>query len=87
MSAPSMTLRPGERASIELPWRGGPGANFEWLKLVCGARTRPTFDRQSKKFLVARIHAQHVLEALIDEFGMVRVVQFGHASTTCVEKK
>lgn len=85
MTTPRMTLRPGERASIQLPWRGSSTANYDWLKEVCGERTRPLYDRQAKRFLVARPHAQHVLDALVDEFKQVLVVQYGHAATTCVE--
>lgn len=28
---PNMILKPDERASIDLPWRGDSRANFEWL--------------------------------------------------------
>lgn len=83
---PSVVLKPGERASINLPWRGTPNANYEWLKDVCGNRTRPKYDPTTKRFLVARVHAQHVLDALVEEYGRVIVIQFGHAATTCVEQ-
>ncbi|QEA29479.1 hypothetical protein FGL91_13480 [Microbacterium sp. CBA3102] len=86
MIQPNMVLKPGERASIDLPWRGSPSANYEWLKEIYGTRTRPTFDREAKRFLVARPHAQHVLDALVDEYDRVLVVQYGHAATTCVEQ-
>ena len=85
-TTPSMTLRPGERASIRLPWRGSPGANYEWLKEVCGSRTRPEYDTASKSFRVARPHAQHVLDALVAEYGKVILGQYGDAATTCVEQ-
>ena len=81
-----MTLKPGERASIELPWRGGPKANFEWLKAVCGTRTRPKYDKTTRQFLVARVHAKHVLDALVAEYESVLVTQYGHVATTCVEQ-
>ncbi|MGR4009867.1 hypothetical protein [Leucobacter sp. 1207-22] len=84
-SIPTVILKPNARAAIELPWRGSPRANFDWLKDVCGKRTRPEYDRQSKRFLVARPHTRHVLDALVDEYGEVLVHQFGYAATTCVE--
>lgn len=80
-----MILKPGERASIDLPWRGDSRANYEWLKAVCGSRTRPQYDPATKRFLVARVHAQHVLDALVEEYERVLVAQFGHTATTCVE--
>ena len=81
-----MILKPGERASIALPWRGSSNANYDWLKGVCGDRTRPKYDPATKRFLVARAHAQHVLNALVEEYGHVLVTQFGHTATTCVEQ-
>lgn len=86
MMRPNVVLRPGERASVELPWRGSPSANFEWLKEACGARTRPIFDRESKRFLVARPHVSHVIDALVDEYDQVLVVQYGDTASTCVEQ-
>lgn len=86
MHYPNMILKPGKRASIALPWRGSPSANFEWLKQVCGTRTRPAYDRKSKRFLVARNHTKHVLDALVAEYGAVEVTQYGNAKTTCVEQ-
>ena len=86
MARVSMILRPRERASIALPYRGSPRANFDWLKEVCGDRTRPRYDRSSRRFLVARPHAQHVLAALVDEFNQVFVTIYGYTRTTCVER-
>lgn len=68
-----------------LPYRGDPAANFRWLKGVCGARTRPVYNRETKEFEVAREHTQFVIDALIAEYRRVRVVQYGHARTTCVD--
>lgn len=82
---PSVILRPRERASIHLPWRGSPGANYAWLREVCGERTRPEYDREAKRFLVARAHTRYVLDAMVEEYGEVSVQQFGYAATTCVE--
>lgn len=82
---PNMILRPNERTSIALPWRGSGGANYARLREICGERTHPEYDRGSKRFLVARTHTQHVLDALVEEYGEVMVQQFGNASTTCVE--
>lgn len=86
MTRVNMILKPGERASIALPYRGNPSANFDWLKEVCGDRTRPQYDRASKRFRVARAHTQHVLAALVDEFSQVHVTIYGHTRTTCVEQ-
>ncbi len=83
---PHMILKPGERASINLPWRGSRSANYEWLKEVCGERTRPDFDHETKRFLVARLHARHVINALVNEFGQVLITQYGNTATTCVEQ-
>ncbi|QDZ14207.1 hypothetical protein [Humibacter ginsenosidimutans] len=80
-----MTLKPGRRASMWLPYRDDPGANFRWLKGVCGERTRPEYNRQTKEFEVAREHTQLVIDALVVEYRRVHVVQYGHARTTCVE--
>lgn len=83
---PSVILRPKSRAEIYLPWRGNPRANFEWLRCVCGDRTRPEYDRQSKRFYVARGHIQHIIQALVEEYGSVKVTQYGYRSTTCVQQ-
>lgn len=83
---PEVTLHPGERAIFKLPWRGSSGANYDWLKAICGERTRPKYDSESKSFLVARPHAQYVIDALVKEYGRVKVMQFGHTATTCVEQ-
>lgn len=83
---PEVTLSPGERAVFKLPWRGGSSANYEWLKAICGERTRPKYNPISKCFLVARPHAQYVIDALVKEYGQVKVTQYGHTSVTCVEK-
>jgi len=86
MAQPSIVLRPGRRASIFLPWRDSSSANFIWLKEVCGQRTRPTYNATTKRFEVARKHAQYVLDALVEEYGKVEVVQYGNIATTCVER-
>lgn len=82
---PTVTLRPGKRASIWLPYRDGPSGNFRWLKDVCGTRTRPEYNQQTKQFEIAREHTQHVIDALVVEYGRVSVTQYGYARTTCVE--
>lgn len=86
MTQPSLILKPRERASISLPYRGNPHANYDWLKQVCGDLTRPVYDRQSKRFQVARTHVGHVLEALVEEFSTVHVSIYGNTRTTCVER-
>lgn len=86
MPIPEIILTPGQRAAVALPWRGSARANFDWLKDVCGERTRPEYDRTSKLFMVARPHAIVVLNALVDEYGRVRVVQHGDSTKTCVER-
>jgi hypothetical protein len=44
--AVTVTLRPGERTTVQLPFRNGNG-NYRLLKVIRGERTRPvtTFTR------------------------------------------
>jgi hypothetical protein len=86
MITPIVTLRPDDRASIKLPWRGSSEANYSWLKEVCGPRSRPKYDPALKCFLVARSHTQRVIDALVKEYDQVSLIQFGHTATTCVEQ-
>lgn len=87
MGIPEITLHPKySRAELYLPWKGGPSANFKWLKTVCGDSTRPQYDKKKKKFLVARTHTNVVLDALVEEFGRVKVRHFGYQKEACVEQ-
>lgn len=79
-------LKPGKRGLIYLPWRGSRRANFDWLKDVCGSRTRPEYDRDAKCFLVARQHTDHVIKALLGEYGSVQVQQYGHQKIACIQQ-
>ena len=87
MNLPRLTLYPGnQRAEFYLPWRGSAGRNFEWIKTVCGKLTRPQYDKEKRRFMIARAHTDLVLEALLEEYSCVKVDHYGFAKTTCVEQ-
>lgn len=44
-------------------------ANPEWLRDVLGPRIRIEYDRRLGSWLVARIHADRALDAMVDRFG------------------
>lgn len=81
---PNLIILPKQRASLAIPWRGDKSANYEWLREICGTRTKPRYDRICKRFTVARTHTAHVLSELIIEYGRVFIVHCGYKSTTCV---
>jgi len=80
---PTVTLRPATRTMVRLPFQSGNG-NYELLKDIRGARTRPEYNRQTKLFEVARDNGDQLIKGLVEEFGTVRVVIHGNSRTTCV---
>lgn len=82
---PKVTLRPGARTTVKLPFRAG-GGNFDLLKRIRGERTHPAYNRQSRLFEVARDAGDQLIRGLVEEFGSVCVVIHGNAKTTCVSE-
>lgn len=80
---PTVTLRPGARTTVQLPFRRGDG-NYQLLKDIRGPRTRPKYNRTTKLFEVARDNGDDLIKGLVEEFGTVRVVIYGNTRTTCV---
>ncbi len=65
--------RPAEgRLRVYIPWRDG--GNRKLIKSVCGARSRPEWDGQARRWLIARAHFMPLIEALKARFGQVRVI-------------
>lgn len=71
------------RLVVGLPFQPG-GGNYRLLREVCGQRTRPTYDRQRRAFLVARDHLDRLLAALVRDFGAVDLTRHGSTATKCV---
>lgn len=71
------------RLLVRLPFQSG-GGNYRLLREVCGQRTRPTYDRQRRAFLVARDHLDRLLTALVREFGAVDLTRHGSTRIVCV---
>lgn len=71
------------RLVVRLPFQPR-GGNYRLLREVCGQRTRPTYDRQQRAFLVARDHLDRLLVALDREFGAVELTRHGSTRTICV---
>src|SRR5260370_24251603 len=69
---PEVRKRAEGRLHVILPWR--PCGSRAFLKSVCGLRTRPEWDGQAKRWMVARAHFLPLIEALKSRFGRVRVV-------------
>lgn len=59
------------RVRLKIPYF--EGTRF-WLREVCGAGTRPDFDRDRKDWTVSRNHLRAVVEALVDRFGEVELI-------------
>lgn len=83
---PNLILKPNERASVYLPWSGDKKANYQWLKEICGTRTRPEFNRTTRYFDFNRKYASQVIAALVEKYERVLVTIHGNVSTTCVDK-
>lgn len=63
--------RPVEgRLVIKMPYAK---TNREWLKAVLGSRIRPDWNREKKRWEVARNHFGPVVEALADRLGRIDV--------------
>ena len=60
------------RLEVHIPWR--EGGNRKLIKRVCGRSTRPEWDRERKRWLIARSHFSALIQALAAEFDEVRVV-------------
>lgn len=70
----------GGRVVIWMPYARGTRG---WLRSVCGAGTRPEFDRARKAWTVARPHFRRVVDALADRYGSVDVYMDHTARTVC----
>jgi hypothetical protein len=81
----TVTLRPGKRTTVQLPFRNGDG-NYQLLKDIRGEGTRPAYNPQTKLFEVARDYGDQLIHGLVDEFRSVRVVIHGNSRTTCVSE-
>lgn len=68
------------RVEVTLPYRHG---TRRWLRSVCGAGSRPEFDRVRKVWLVSRPHFGAVVAALVGEYGAVDVYADHTARSAC----
>jgi hypothetical protein len=60
------------RLILELPYAND---NRWWIKDVCGSYTRPEFNRKDKVWEVARSHYWTLIEACVERYGIVTVVE------------
>lgn len=74
--------RPAQgRLEVWIPWR--ETGNRALIKSVCGSLTRPEWDCQAKRWLIARGHFVALIEALKAEFGQVRVITWHCNAERC----
>lgn len=60
------------RLEVHIPWR--EGGNRRLIKRICGTLTRPEWDGDRKRWMIARAHFTPLIEALKAEYGQVRVI-------------
>lgn len=84
--APVVTIRPNKPTAVNLPFQPG-GENYRLLKGIRGPGTRePRWNPAEKVFEVPHAGTDRLIEGLVEEFGRVRVVVFGHVQTVCVRE-
>lgn len=65
--------RPAQgRLEVHIPWR--EGGNRKVIKRICGTLTRPQWDGDRKRWMIARAHFTPLIGALKAEYGQVRVI-------------
>ena len=65
--------RPAQgRLEVHIPWR--EGGNRRVIKRICGPLTRPVWDGDRKRWMIARAHFTPLIGALKAEYGQVRVI-------------
>lgn len=83
MSA-AVVFRPWKGSvEVQLPYRPG-SANYDLLRAVCPPRTRITWDRPRRAFLISRDHVGAVVEGLAGRLPRVEVYLEGTDKSTCV---
>jgi hypothetical protein len=55
----------------------------DWLKQACGRPIRPEFNREEKRWEVARDHLDPLLRALIGDYGQVWLVREYNPAVVC----
>ena len=69
----SVVRRPTQgRLEVHIPWR--EGGNRKVIKRICGTLTRPQWDGDRKRWVIARAHFTPLIGALKAEYGQVRVI-------------
>jgi hypothetical protein len=58
-----------------LPFDDVSGGNRQWIKAVCGIKSRPEYDKATRSWTIARSHFSELLDALLREFGPVDVFE------------
>jgi hypothetical protein len=77
--------RPAEgRLRVAIPWR--PGGNRSLIRSVCGHSTRPEWDGRTQRWMVARRYFLPLVEALVAQYGRVRVVTWHLDGERCGER-
>ena len=65
--------RPAQgRLEVHIPWR--EGGNRRVIKRICGPLTRPQWDGDRKRWMIAWAHFTPLIGALKAEYGQVRVI-------------
>lgn len=82
---PTVTLRPNKTTLVRgLPFKEH-GGNYRLLKSIRGPGTREAqWNPERKRFEVPRANSTRLIEGLVEEFGAIRLVVYGHAQTACV---
>ena len=82
---PSVFLPTRRRAAqVAIPYADDNRAML--TDLLWPANVRLTWKREIRRWLVARSHADILIQALADRFGRVTVTQEGSIRTTCVSE-
>lgn len=83
MAGQMIILRPVEgRLHVILPYAAD---NRKWIKSVIGNNARPTWDKENKRWRIARAHYAKLIQEGTRRYGKVRVQYKHRAVTICDE--
>lgn len=82
MAYPRIDRTAGEtRLHLRMPYRDG--SNRTWLHDTLGTRIRPEWNREQKRWEIARPHLMVLAHALADRFGAVDVFMEFNTAERC----